>query len=92
MPWDDDVDLLLSDREIERFIEILKNEDAIKCTQEKWRHIDYYKVWLNSGDEIPGVNYRFPFIDIWLFKEQNGYIILDDGIEIPVSSFFPCKK
>ncbi|HTN08414.1 LicD family protein [Agriterribacter sp.] len=92
MPWDDDVDLLLSDREIERFIEILKNEDAIKCTQEKWRHIDYYKVWLNSGDEIPGLNYRFPFIDIWLFQKRNGYIILEDGIEIPVSSFYPLQK
>ncbi len=92
MPWDDDVDLLLSRKEIEDFSEVINNEADLRCTRERWRHIEYYKIWLNSGDEIPGFNYRFPFIDIWLFDERNESITLDDGIEIPTNSFYPFKK
>lgn len=92
MPWDDDVDLLLMEDEIEKLLPYLEKEETIRCGNASWGGVKYHKIWFESGKEIPGFEHMFPFIDIWPAKRDGANIVTQEGISIPSEYYYPLKK
>jgi hypothetical protein len=91
MPWDDDVDLLILNEDVEELLSALGKEEIICFRADSWKHISYYKIWFKSGKKIPFYDYTFPFIDIWIVKCNSGNIITEEGVQMPVDEFYPLQ-
>jgi len=78
MPWDDDIDLGIDEHVLQPLLQSIEAEGVIQFKQLPWTYEGadsiYYKLWLDEGEEIPGHDYKFPFVDIWLY--------FDDGVDI----------
>lgn len=95
MPWDDDIDLAMDSRYIERFVREIERRGVVEHCTWVWGHTNqvYYKFWLKSGLKTNGFPYLFPFIDIWVFVEkEDGYIYTCDGRRHVRKIFHPAIK
>lgn len=91
MPWDDDVDLALNGNEYESFVSLLNKDTALKHGVFYWgdAKTPYHKIWDENGQSIPGYDHKFPFVDIWLYKEADQQIIFDAGTTYNTEIYYP---
>lgn len=92
MPWDDDIDLAMHSRDIDRFICEVKQLGIVEHCTWVWKSTnqEYHKFWLKSGQRTEGFPYLFPFIDVWIFFEkEDGYIHTCDGRKREKKVFYP---
>lgn len=97
IPWDDDIDIIIDEDDLEIFKE--------KCIPElKKYNIDSvvfqnipgikYKLCDLRNKKIKGYNYSWPFIDIFVYKKVNEYTIFDynESQKISFPNKFKLKK
>ncbi|WP_165026955.1 LicD family protein [Dysgonomonas sp. ZJ279] len=88
MPWDDDIDIGVEERNVELFFsELCKNDqyaygEFLELRTSKM----YYKIWRKDGEYIDGYDYTFPFIDLWVYNIKNSDIVFRNGIICPNSA------
>jgi len=77
IPWDDDVDLCIMDTDIDN---LFKMEDELKSLNlgiVKW--FGGYKIYELNGKDIPDKDFKYPFIDLFVYTiENDDKIILKD--------------
>ncbi|MDN3548785.1 LicD family protein [Mucilaginibacter aquaedulcis] len=85
LPWDDDVDLGIDENDLEKFENAIIKDGRLKWMEGFENHTNtvYYKLWLEEGEEITGFPYKFPFIDLWLYRGEQDDIIFHNGIMFP---------
>ena len=85
IPWDDDVDLGIKENEIENLISAILQDKRllIKDKVEEKSGVVFFKVWSADGDDIENYEYKFPFIDIWLYEEEGESIRFKNGLFFP---------
>lgn len=94
MPWDDDIDFGILHSEIDRFVESVRKEGIVKVISWPWNHrgitTTFYKFWFDDGKAIPGYPYKFPFVDVWLFyNEDEKFITYKEGFTYSIASYLP---
>jgi hypothetical protein len=94
IPWDDDVDIAIDERQIDNFLMTAGKVPGIKWISliEKHRGFTYYKLWLDEGVAIPDREYKFPFIDLWLYKAEDQRIVFRNGQSFPNALQQPFKN
>jgi len=97
MPWDDDIDLGMDHRVLDVLLKAIEAEGVIRFTQLPWTYDGadsvYYKLWLDEGEEIEGYYYKFPFIDIWLYFEDESSIFYKEAprFRYPTNIYYPLQ-
>lgn len=97
MPWDDDIDFAIHHLQVSRLIKRIE-ADGILCIKPfifRKTNSVYHKCWMKEEGEITeGFEHRFPFVDLWLFYDQDeaGYIIHKEGHRYPVDICLPLKQ
>ncbi|MDN3548898.1 LicD family protein [Mucilaginibacter aquaedulcis] len=96
MPWDDDVDFAVHSLMIPKLAALIREEGILGISPMIFPKTSsvYFKCWLlDEGDETPGINYRFPFVDIWVFYDQieEGYIVHKEGHRYPKNICMPFR-
>jgi hypothetical protein len=93
MPWDDDIDLGIARTEIERFLQAMKEEGRVAYSiipHQKPNSFSYfYKFWLIDGADIEGQDYKFPFVDLWMYDQEEGRITYKEGYVFPEEIYLP---
>jgi hypothetical protein len=94
IPWDDDVDLAINEDEIFRLIQAIESVDILRYGKFKWsgNGCYYYKFWMDNGDVINGHEYKFPFLDIWLFSTKDKKVAFHHGVIFEEKEFYPLRK
>ncbi|SJZ95488.1 LicD family protein [Chitinophaga eiseniae] len=96
MPWDDDLDFGISDGNIQVLLTALSEEKNIQYTS--WRAnfngnpSIYYKIWMKDGDVIPGRPYTFPFLDLWIYREDIDHITYKELPPFDKPRYFPLQE
>lgn len=85
LPWDDDVDIGIEEKNIALFLTFISEVTDLKydCFVEERTGVQYYKIWLVSGTEILNRPYTFPFVDLWLHKIVGADIHFNNGMKWP---------
>jgi hypothetical protein len=94
MPWDDDIDLMMNAKDIDTFVQEVKQQGIVEHCSWIWTKTDqkYHKFWFKTGQKAEGFPYLFPFIDIWIFFEkENGQIHTCDGYHFDHEIYFPAR-
>ncbi|WP_341841545.1 LicD family protein [Chitinophaga caseinilytica] len=96
MPWDDDIDLGIHHHDIEKLLAQLDKSGTLK---HKLIHANFrgnpsifYKIWDENGINIEGYDYKFPFIDIWLYFEDGKAMYYKEWPSFNPDLYFPLKK
>ncbi|WP_161987668.1 LicD family protein [Arcticibacter tournemirensis] len=95
MPWDDDIDLEIDSRDVDKFIQEIKKRGVVEHCTWIWGYTNqqYHKLWLKNGQKTNGFPYLFPFIDIWVFfEEENGEIRTCSGHSFQRKTYFPSRE
>ncbi|WP_188316147.1 LicD family protein [Chitinophaga agrisoli] len=98
MPWDDDIDLGIASQAVSTLLLSLETEGIARFKVYPWTYNGansiYYKVWLDEGEEIPGYEYKFPFVDIWLYYENDDEVFYKDAerFRFPKHVYYPFKQ
>ena len=72
IPWDDDADLCVYERE-ERFLNLKPILNKYGYDVSKWW--GGYKIFSKKGKPIKGFNYKYPFVDIFFVKPNNDKMV-----------------
>ncbi|WP_209866511.1 LicD family protein [Chitinophaga sp. OAE865] len=93
IPWDDDIDIALKSDKFEELRSAVLKDDTLCIDIFNWgeKEISYAKIWLKDGEKILGYSYKFPFVDIWFYKEERDLIIFDSGTVYPKQLYYPFK-
>lgn len=94
MPWDDDIDLMMNEKDIDIFIQKVKEEGLVEHCTWIWPKTEqeYHKFWFKTGKKTEGFPYLFPFIDIWILSEkENNQIHTCDGYHFMHDVYYPAK-
>jgi len=88
MPWDDDIDIGIEERHIEKFIELLSSYSNLRIKKfiESTTNAIYYKIWDINGKPIDYYEWTFPFIDLWLYDRSDRDYVFKNGIICPDSN------
>jgi GR25 family glycosyltransferase involved in LPS biosynthesis len=89
MPWDDDVDLGLNEVQFPNFISLIEKQTNLTAALCYWHEIPYLKIWSKDGSDIPGHFHKFPFVDIWCYKEEKNSISFYHGVSYPIELYKP---
>lgn len=91
MDWDDDIDLITSETDAVKLIEKINEEGIYNVTKWIWKKTGetYFKIWERDGKYTEGFEYSFPFVDIWLFKEEQHSVSTNDGYTFDKNTFLP---
>lgn len=73
IPWDDDVDIGIMSKDIKKFL-ALKSKLKM-CGYEISKIWFGYKVFKSTGKLVPGADYKFPFVDVFVYKEEGGKLV-----------------
>ena len=94
MDWDDDIDLMICENDASKLLEAIKNDGIYNITNWVWKKTGevYYKIWQHGGKYTAGFEYSFPFIDIWIYREEKKHIVTNDGYSFEKRMFFPLKQ
>ncbi|WP_223583893.1 LicD family protein [Sphingobacterium sp. GVS05A] len=69
MGWDDDIDISIDVEDLPSLLNKIRNDGIYEVSQHFWcGEIECYKIWNRNFPLIPGYNYSFPFVDLWLYK------------------------
>jgi GR25 family glycosyltransferase involved in LPS biosynthesis len=93
MPWDDDIDLAMNEDECANLISHLGDSMDLSFSMLYWEgpETKYYKIWMNTGEDIEGHSHKFPFVDIWLYKELDERVEFNHGVSYPLEIYKPFK-
>lgn len=92
IPWDDDVDLIIDESDLDKFIKLISIDSQIRYKKLIYFREDlvYYKLWLDSGEYINSKDYTFPFVDLWIFRlEGQSDVRLSKDVLIWAADFYP---
>jgi GR25 family glycosyltransferase involved in LPS biosynthesis len=94
IPWDDDIDLAIHEDEIFKLIEVIESSGTFRYSKFKWsgNGCSYYKFWMDNGNEINGHEYKFPFLDLWLFSSKDKKVVFHHGVVFEEAEFYPLQK
>lgn len=92
MGWDDDIDITIDNKYVDRLFSQIEEENIYKITKHLWKeNTIYYKMWGEDGNEIPNYSHRFPFVDIWTFDNVKETIEFSYRPSIDSEIIFPLK-
>lgn len=74
IPWDDDGDICILDKHYNDLKKLEKELKNYGLGMSKWGC--GFKVYDLKGDKLPGKNFLFPFVDIFMCKEEDDKIYL----------------
>ncbi|MEO9211325.1 MAG: LicD family protein [Ginsengibacter sp.] len=85
LPWDDDVDIGIEEKNIVRFLAFINSHTNLKygCFIEERAGVEYYKFWLTSGTCILEHTYTFPFVDLWIHNIKGPDILFKNRMIWP---------
>ncbi len=85
LPWDDDVDIGIEEKNIARFLDFINKNTDLRygCFIEERTGVEYYKFWLTSGTSILNHTYNFPFVDLWIHNIKDADILFKNGMIWP---------
>jgi GR25 family glycosyltransferase involved in LPS biosynthesis len=88
MPWDDDVDIGIEEKDLRPFLREINRWKHFRWGEfiEPRTHVPYYKIWHDEGEEITGHEYTFPFVDLWVFNKKGRDLVFKNGIVCPNSA------
>jgi GR25 family glycosyltransferase involved in LPS biosynthesis len=94
MGWDDDIDISLNIKDLDIFLKAVEKKPALNICKWYWGTDGalYYKIWDDSGVGIPQRSYKFPFIDIWLYKKESNALIYNYGTKYSLATIFPLQS
>jgi len=94
MQWDDDIDISLNIENLNVFLKAIEVERSLEICKRYWgvNRILYFKIWDASGTEIPNKKYKFPFMDVWLYKIDGETLLYNYGARYPISIIFPLQS
>lgn len=94
IPWDDDIDLAVHKDEIVRIIESVDAFSDLQYGKFIWQEngCEYYKFWSKDGQKIDYHPYTFPFVDVWLYTENDGKVIFHHGTVFELSDYRPLQR
>lgn len=98
IPWDDDADIEIDEKDIQKLLSLEKifNNYGYKITK-----VDFgFKISLINNKNIDGYDYSFPFIDIFITKNVNGIMkFVNEKTQLEfqkcnfnIKDLFPLKK
>ena len=98
MPWDDDIDVCIFEKDEEKLLKLKK--EFIKYGLDITTFFAGYKVYLINGDIIKKeYKFNYPFIDIFIVIEENGKYIYKSKeannvftINFPINDILPLKE
>ncbi|KAK7108422.1 hypothetical protein V1264_016165 [Littorina saxatilis] len=76
VPWDDDVDFMVPrdrEQEVKNVLKELKPKFILDSAQ-----VTRWKLYEANGQQIPGVSWKYPFLDIIFYEETSTHIRDDD--------------
>ncbi|CAF0965247.1 unnamed protein product [Didymodactylos carnosus] len=92
LPWDDDVDLFMPYSDKNRFVTAMNSDFKNISIEYLYLHNRYLKVYFNWSPNAGLYPWRFPFIDIFFYEQNQTYIWhYNDPIPGPMkkSDIFP---
>lgn len=94
MPWDDDVDLGIEERYLETFLAEIQHNTPLKHGRfiEESTGFPFYKIWLEDTATIEEREYKFPFVDLWMFNVVKDDLVFWNGIICPNSARYPLEN
>lgn len=95
MPWDDDVDLAISNTDIKVFLNLVMLDESLLFDEFVYAEtgIKYYKFWLPDGAGIAGHKHTFPFVDIWIYTiGDDKWVDFSGSVKFPIERYFPTHK
>ena len=73
IPWDDDGDIEIWKKDEEKFKQL---ENIFASYDINLVPVWFgYKIFFNNGKPIEGYTWKYPFIDIFIMEEKNGYVM-----------------
>jgi hypothetical protein len=91
MGWDDDIDFSMNMDDLGILLNAVEKIAGLNICKWYYKGQLYYKIWDNSGIKIPNRIYKFPFIDIWLYKKEKNMLVYNYGDKYSFSIIFPLK-
>ena len=98
IPWDDDIDITMTQSSMDKVIEIYKNDKYLKNTYEtvfRWDAGEkLYRILLKNNTDRKYMKHEdCPFIDICILYEKNGRFSVHPNMSSPVDSqyIYPLK-
>lgn len=83
IPWDDDIDISVSIKNIHKLRKLKPIFEKLNYRLKRSDYSYYYKVYPKNGKKVPGEANKFPFIDIFIrYKEDERYYYLDNNEQI----------
>lgn len=81
MPWDDDIDIGIDEKDLDSFFNKLDSVNNISYGEfiDPESNRPYYKIWEIDGEPINNYKYTFPFIDLWTFNKKGNDFIFKVG-------------
>ena len=77
-PWDDDVDIMISFKDKQRFLDELNqmNETLVEhhILRNERKQREYYKIYLDHTPSAGGYRWGFPFIDVFLYVKNESHV------------------
>lgn len=91
MGWDDDVDLSLDRRHLTSLISKIEQDNKYNITKHYWANktVIYYKVWDKRNKMVSGYPYSFPFVDIWIYDNNEEQIDFSYFPSLPYKIIYP---
>ena len=99
IPWDDDMDICVSENDFNKIIDnkelFIKNDLEIYVIKKVFSRQNYIiKFFSKNGIKIDGVKWTWPFIDIFMYKQKDEKIFIDADhydYEFDYKDIFPLK-
>ncbi len=93
MPWDDDIDVGISEPSLPGFLTAISEMPHLAWGEfrEVGTGAKYFKVWFSGRPCIGKYNWSFPFVDVWLYNEAGPDIVFINGIICPGSAAIPLR-
>ncbi len=108
IPWDDDLDIIIFDMKKFETRCIEKFEDKGYTVLQDIRRISPlkmvpffklktrcgYRIYLNKGNSIPGVSWKFPWLGVWepVFNKKKAMTLPPEKFVYDIDDFFPLQR
>lgn len=94
MPWDDDIDFTMDEKDLKKLIEEVEKDQYINYCISTWQKtgLKYYKFFFRDGEKKEGYDYTFPFVDIWILFDNNKEYLTSDGYKMKKQDYLPGIK
>ncbi|WP_286734194.1 MULTISPECIES: LicD family protein [Sphingobacterium] len=82
IPWDDDIDLGIDENDFNKFKNFIKEDKRLQIGSkiEERTGTEFFKIWSEEGEPIENYSYKFPFIDLWLYRRKENHVVFHNGL------------